>query len=57
MYLMKGPNVDAELKTAVKKWGDHFELVEDHDYVLPNTPNKRRLLVFKKIKKLEPSAP
>ncbi len=47
IYLMKGPNVDSEIKTAKARWRDHFDLVEDHAYDLPNTPNKRRLLVYK----------
>lgn len=50
VYLMKGPNVDQELKPAVRKWGEYYELSEDHDYKLPNTPHERRLIVFKKIK-------
>lgn len=50
VYFMKGPNVDPEIKQAVLQWDDYFKLVEDHDYELPNTPNKRRLVVFKKIR-------
>lgn len=50
VYLMKGPNVDPEIKAAAKEWGEFFELVEDHSYDLPNTPHKRRLLVYKKLK-------
>jgi len=50
MYFMKGPNCDAEMKSAAKEWGEYFELIEDHKYDLPNTPHQRRLLVYKKIK-------
>lgn len=50
VFLMKGPNVDPELKIAVKRWREHFELIEDHDYELPQTPHRRRLLVFLKKK-------
>lgn len=50
VYLMKGPNVDPEVKEAVLKWGEYYELVEDHDYSLPETPHERRLLVFRKLK-------
>jgi 16S rRNA (guanine527-N7)-methyltransferase len=55
VYLMKGPNVDPEIKQAVKRWGEFYALVEDHDYELPNTPHKRRLVVFRKLK--TPAAP
>jgi 16S rRNA (guanine527-N7)-methyltransferase len=49
VYFMKGPSVDPEIERAVKEWDDFFRLEEDHDYELPNSPNKRRLVVFKKI--------
>ncbi len=49
VFFMKGPGVDPELKVAMKKWDSFFRLVEDHDYEIPNTPNKRRLVVFEKI--------
>ncbi len=49
VYFMKGPGVDPELKRAVKEWDKFFRLVEDHDYEIPNSPNKRRLVVFEKI--------
>ena len=51
VYLMKGPGVDPELKGA-DEWKEFYKLVEDHHYVLPNTPHKRRLIVFEKIKHL-----
>jgi len=50
LYLMKGPNVDAEVKEAEKIWGDFFKLEEDHYYLIPNSPHERRLLVYSKIK-------
>ncbi len=50
LYLMKGPNVDDELKNAKKNWSEFYTLVEDHAYDLPQTPNHRRLIVFEKIK-------
>jgi 16S rRNA (guanine527-N7)-methyltransferase len=53
VYLMKGPNVDPEIKTALQTWGDYFQLEKDKAYELPNTPHKRRLLVFRKVKHLE----
>ncbi len=50
VYFMKGPNVDPEIKNAKAKWGEYFKLVEDHKYVLPKSPNDRRLVVYKKLK-------
>lgn len=49
VFLMKGPQVDQELKKAQVTHKAYFELVEDHKYTLPNTPHDRRLIVFKKI--------
>ncbi len=49
VYFMKGPSVDPEIKKAVQSWDKFFRLVEDHDYEIPNSPNKRRLVVFEKI--------
>lgn len=50
VYLMKGPNVDPEIKAATKRFKGYFELIEDHKYELPETPHQRRLLVYQKIK-------
>lgn len=50
VYLMKGPNVDPEVKDAILKWEPYYKLVEDHDYKLPETSHDRRLLVFRKLK-------
>ena len=50
VYFMKGPNVGPELKPALKKWGEYFELERDIPYSLPNTPHERKLLIFRKIK-------
>jgi 16S rRNA (guanine527-N7)-methyltransferase len=50
VYLMKGPNVGPEIKAAVRDWEPYYKLVEDHTYILPETPHQRRLVVFKKIK-------
>lgn len=49
LYLMKGPNVDPELKMAAV-YKEYYKLAEDHHYEIPGTPHKRRLLVFEKIK-------
>lgn len=50
VYFMKGPNVDPEIKEAKKLWGEYFELTHDIKYDLPNTPNQRRLVVYRKTK-------
>ncbi len=47
VYLMKGPHVGPELEMA-QKWKKYYRLIEDHDYEIPQTPYKRRLLVFEK---------
>ncbi len=49
VYLMKGPQVDDEIKAAKAEFRDKYRLLEDHSYNLPNTPHKRRLLVYKKL--------
>lgn len=46
VFLMKGPNVDKEIKDAKEHFGSKYKLVEDHSYSLPHTPHKRRLLVY-----------
>ena len=50
VFLMKGPNVDPEVKAAKIQLGSYFQLDQDIAYELPETPHKRRLLVFEKIK-------
>jgi 16S rRNA (guanine527-N7)-methyltransferase len=50
IYLMKGPNCEPEIEMALNQWGEFFELESNIHYDLPNSPHKRRLLVFKKIK-------
>lgn len=48
VVLMKGPNVDKELETAKQQFSGKFYLHKDIPYTLPNSPHKRRLIVFKK---------
>lgn len=55
VYFMKGPNAGPELKPALKKWGEFYALEKDIDYTLTNTPNQRKLIVFRKLK--TPPAP
>lgn len=50
VYLMKGPNVDPEIKDAKRNCSEYFSLVKDIGYEIPKTPHKRRLLVYEKIK-------
>jgi 16S rRNA (guanine527-N7)-methyltransferase len=50
VFFMKGPNVDDEIKVAKKEWAGYFELEKDISYDLPNTPNQRRLVIYRKIK-------
>ena len=45
VYLMKGPNVDHELKTL----HPYFKLLADKHYELPKTQHQRRLLIFERI--------
>ncbi|MBT4760994.1 MAG: 16S rRNA (guanine(527)-N(7))-methyltransferase RsmG [Bdellovibrionaceae bacterium] len=49
VYLMKGPNVDQEIKEAKDKMKHQFKLTGNHAYALPKTPHERRLLVYKKL--------
>ena len=53
VFLMKGPNVDGEIQRFEAELSEHYQLEEDHHYDIPQTPNQRRLLVFKKLKTIE----
>ena len=50
VYLMKGPACGPESQMALDAWGEYFALDGDIPYELPNTPHKRRLLIFRKLK-------
>jgi 16S rRNA (guanine527-N7)-methyltransferase len=50
VYFMKGPNVDPEIPAAQDRWGEYYKLVQDTPYELKNTPHKRRLIIFEKLK-------
>lgn len=54
LFLMKGPNVDAEITRAKEKWGQFFKLKQNKAYKLPHTPHQRRLVVYEKVKTLSP---
>lgn len=49
VYFMKGPGVDEEIRRVPKDLLKCYKLVEDHAYVLPQTPHQRRLVVYEKI--------
>lgn len=53
VYFMKGPNVDPEIEVAMKELKDHYKIVQDTAYELPESGLPRRLLVFEKIKNFE----
>lgn len=48
VFLMKGPNVGPEIPVAKQAWGHIFKLEQDIAYSLPQSPHKRRLLVYRK---------
>ncbi len=48
VYLMKGPNVEAEIKAA-KQLEKSYKLIQNTAYSLPNSPHERRMLVFEKV--------
>jgi 16S rRNA (guanine527-N7)-methyltransferase len=50
VYLMKGPNCEPEIEMALEAWGEYYAFEKNIEYELPNTPNERRLLVFRKKK-------
>lgn len=50
VYFMKGPGVDPEIKMAAEQMSEYFRLENDFAYDLKNTPNQRRLVVYRKIK-------
>ena len=50
VFLMKGPQVDPEIKLAQTEMGEYYELEKDIAYTLPKTSHQRRLLIYRKIK-------
>jgi len=46
---MKGPGCDDEIKSAQKSRAESFRLVQDTAYTIGDTPNKRRLVIFKRL--------
>ena len=50
VFLMKGPNVDPEIKAVDADLKEFYTLEKDIAYTLPETTHNRRLLIYKKIK-------
>jgi 16S rRNA (guanine527-N7)-methyltransferase len=48
VFLMKGPNVDAEIEAA-RSLSKSYRLIQDTPYVLPHSPHERRMLVYQKV--------
>lgn len=53
VYFMKGPGVDPEIDTALAQWKEHYKLVDNISYQLPESGLDRRLVIFEKIKPAE----
>lgn len=49
LIFMKGPSVDPELESALKRFGNRFKVVMNKKYFLPNTPYERRLIVLERL--------
>ncbi|MCC7403716.1 MAG: 16S rRNA (guanine(527)-N(7))-methyltransferase RsmG [Bdellovibrionales bacterium] len=49
VYLMKGPNVDHEIRQAQSAWEGIFHLEKDIAYEIPSTPHQRRLVIYRKL--------
>lgn len=56
LIFMKGPNVDAELKDALARFGAQYRLVDDQAYTLPGTTHERRLVVLERLVPPNPAA-
>ncbi len=48
-HFLKGPAVDEELASALKRFKGRFEVQADHHYFLPGTNHERRFVVLKKL--------
>lgn len=45
---MKGPQCDAEVRDALKRFPEEYRLEKDIPYTIPDTRNERRLVVFRR---------
>ncbi|MFZ3231082.1 MAG: 16S rRNA (guanine(527)-N(7))-methyltransferase RsmG [Pseudobdellovibrio sp.] len=50
VYFMKGPSVDPEIEMVPEELKQYYRLEKDIAYDLKHTENKRRLVIYKKIK-------
>lgn len=56
MIFMKGPDCSDEIAAAVETRGETFNLVVDQSYSIPDTPHRRRLVVFERTAAPMPAA-
>jgi 16S rRNA (guanine527-N7)-methyltransferase len=49
MIFMKGPECDHEIAEAAQSHTDIFRVSDDFAYTLPNTPHRRRLIVYDRL--------
>lgn len=57
LILMKGPDCNDEIQQAKLKYGNEYQLVEDHPYTLPESTHHRRLLVYERTQVLNQDSP
>jgi len=55
VLFMKGPRCDNEIERASKTFAAAYELAEDIPYLIPHTPNRRRLVIFRRKSKPIPA--
>src|SRR5262249_1162791 len=48
-YFMKGPECDAEIAAAQQSHASVFRRAADHHYQIPETPHRRRLVVYERL--------
>lgn len=53
---MKGPEADAELEEAARRFEGRYRLLEDRAYRIPETPHERRLIVYERLAPTRPRA-
>jgi 16S rRNA (guanine527-N7)-methyltransferase len=49
VFFMKGPNCEAELEEARRRWLSVYKLVMDRSYIIPHTRHHRRLVVMERL--------
>ncbi len=48
IFFMKGPHCDDEIQSIVSGYGNEAQLLLDHHYSLPESPDRRRLVVYQR---------